>query len=160
MSRIVKSLLNSSHILNTLDSAIVFFNPNKIDQDVFNLPYKLISFSQHPLDINNRLTVCNPDIVNHNLNFLPNMVILSDLPQYWNAKNLSNALKLPLINLVKDYVPLKQEMCLDLARSQWINDINLISSVDIAKKLYITNYELITDLPNQILNKVNLWKHA
>lgn len=160
MSRIIKALLNSSQYLTSIDSAVLFLHPAKLDKDIFDLPYKLIVFQPHTSDSNNRLTVCNPQIVNDGLNFLPNVVICNDLSQYWNAKNLGNAIKLPVVNLIKEYLPIKAEMALDLARSQWINDINLVSSADIVKKLYITNYELINDLPQQILNKVNLWKHV
>jgi hypothetical protein len=156
LSRIIKSLLNSTKFKEKLSSIIVFLNNNKLDQDILNLNTKLISVEQYQTD---KIITVDVNTVNQSLAFLPDAVICANLTNYPNSKNLSSILRLPQINIIKELISLKKETALEFARNQWINDINLVISEDIAKQLLISNFEILSsNLEQQILNKVNSWK--
>lgn len=158
MSRLIQSIINTTKIKDKLESIIVFLDKQKIDIDILNLQTRIFCFDKHQSDINNKLIIIDPAVVNNCLSFLPDIVICCNLFEYPNSKNLSSALRLPQVNIIREYLPIKKEMALDIARTQWIQDINLVKDAETANKLYITNYDIISsNLENQIIEKVNKW---
>lgn len=159
MSRLIESLLKNIKEKKTIHSLVIFADANKPVNNLLQLGIKLISFQKIQYDINNKINVIDHNVVNTSLSFLPDAIVCSDLSQYLNAKNLATALKLPMINLIEEEFNFKPEIALDLAKHQWINDINIVSNVAIAKKLYINNFTLLNNnLYNIILDKINQWK--
>lgn len=155
MSRIIKAILNNSIYKTSINGAVVFL-PNTKNEDILNLNTKLYSIKNLH---NDKIKFISEDIINQCLAFLPDIVICENMMDYPNSKNLCSVLRLPQVNIIKEFVSVKSDMMLGLAREQLINDINLIASHDIAKKMYISNYEILSsNLEQQILDKVNSWK--
>lgn len=155
MSRIIKSIFNSAIHRTKINNTIVFLS-NTNNQNILNLNTNLYSINNLNHD---KIKKIDDNIVNQCLAFLPDIVICENMVDYPNAKNLCSVLRLPQVNIITELIPVKPDMMLGLAREQLINDINLIANKDIAKKMYISNYEILsTNLEQQILDKVNEWK--
>ena len=159
MSRIAQAVINSAFD-STLESIIAFFNPNELDLNILNMDSMICTFEAHQLDLNQKLYVISPEIINHNISVLPKAILCCWLAQYNNAKNLASMLRLPMINIIKnDSANIKKESAFELSRNLLIDDINLVESDAIAQKLFISNYSLLTtDIKPQIIKLINKWQ--
>ena len=156
MSRIIRSIINSAINRSNLD-IVVFLNPNKFNDNIIKLPYKLISFEKHSGDINNKLTIIGNEDITNCLGIIPNCVLIDTLLKYNAAKSLAKIFKCPLVNIVTEKEPIKKEASFQLAEKEFHEDIHLVSSKDLAEHLFITNYNIITNLSTQLLDLVNQW---
>jgi len=156
MSRIIRSIINSATNRSTLQ-IIVFLNQNKFNNHIVDLPYKLIAFEKHSGDLNNKLTIINQEDITKCLGIIPDCILLDTLLKYQGAKSLAKILKCPLINIITEKEPIKKEASFQLASQQFDEDINFVSSEDLADNLFITNQIIITNLSTQLLELVNQW---
>lgn len=158
MSRITQSIIKSAFDVK-LENIIGFFNPAELDLNLLNIDSKIFTFEPHQLDINQKLCALKGDAINTNISILPDAILCCWLPHYNNAKNLAVTLKLPLINIIKkDSLNVKKESLLELSRGPFLEDINLLESVELATQLFISNYYILqTDIKSQLLELINQW---
>lgn len=145
MSRIIKSIINS--VLKSDNTEYVFIH-NHQGKDVEiakNIDGQALSFESNSLDTNNRFKLITERDLSMDLSILPRFVINTSMMRYQNAKNLSSLLRIPQYNIIYDLSFLKKEGAFSLA--QVIDkDINIFFDKEIPKKLFVTNYTIISNL--------------
>lgn len=160
MSRIIKSIINS--VIPTENNARFIWGLNNKEEleIVKTIGGQFFSFEKNTADTNNIIKVITDKDLMNDLSICPKYIINTNLVTYQNAQNLSQVLKIPLINFIMNLDNLKKEGAFSLAPI--INkNINFFINPVFPTKLFLTNYQIINDikqLSNLIEIEILKWK--
>lgn len=160
MSRIIKSIINN--VLGTDRKQYIYYHNNTLqDLEIAqSIGGEFLVFQKNQTDLNNYFKLVTDKQVQEDLNILPAYIINSSFLYYKNAKNLSELLKIPLVNIINDITNIKKEAIFSLANIV-DQDINILFKKELAAQLYITNFTVVNnikDISNKIQEKLKIWK--
>lgn len=145
MSRIMKSIINTVLKSDNNDYILFHCNSNKDIDIIKQISGRPLSFEPNQADLNKLITKIVDAELSNDLTLQPKFIVNTNLGRYESVKQLSILLRVPIFNIIYEVNNLKKEGLFSAA-AELDKDINIVFSGQTATKLYLTNYNIVSNI--------------